>query len=85
MHTKDAVLDDDRDRQKVKHVGKVFPHVGVAVLSITLGVEAVDLRDFARLVVAPKQGHSRGVAQFETCQQRNRLHAVVPSVHKIAF
>lgn len=43
MHTKDAVVNHDTQRQKVKHVGKVRPDRRRAVLSLALRVEAVRL------------------------------------------
>ena len=33
MHAKDLVVDDDRERQEIEHVGEVVPDVGVAVLA----------------------------------------------------
>lgn len=52
----------DTQGQKVKHVGKVVPDVGVAVLARALGVEAVGLGDAAGFVVASDQMDSVGVS-----------------------
>ena len=52
MHAEDLVVDDRRQRQKVKHFCTIFPDVDAPVLPLALVVEAVDLRDLPRLVVA---------------------------------
>lgn len=41
MDAKDLVVDDDTQGQEVKHVGKIVPHIGIAVFPGALGVEAV--------------------------------------------
>jgi len=41
MDAKDLVVDDHTQREKVKHVGKIMPDIGVAVFARTLGIESV--------------------------------------------
>lgn len=41
VDTKDLVVDDATQAEIVKHVGEIVPHVGCAVFTRTLGVEAV--------------------------------------------
>lgn len=41
MNAKNLVADDDTQCQKIKHVGKVMPYVGVSVFARTLRVEAI--------------------------------------------
>ena len=62
MYAEDLVVDDNRQRQKVKHVGEIVPHIRIAVLSGALGVEAVRLSHTARLVVATNEVDSVWVA-----------------------
>lgn len=69
MHAKDLSIDDRPQRKVVKHVAAVPPNVGAPVLALTLVVEAVNLRDLARLVVAPDEGDPVGVADFEQQEQ----------------
>ena len=64
MDAEYLVVDDHAEGQKVKHVGKVVPDVGVAVLARALGVEAVRLRHASRLVVSSDQSDAVGVSQF---------------------
>ena len=52
VQTENVVVDEGREREVVEQVGEVLPHVRVPVLSQTLVVEAVHLRDLPRLVVA---------------------------------
>lgn len=62
MYTEDLIVDDNRQRQKVEHVGEIVPDIRIAVLSGALGVEAVRLGDTARLVVATNEVDSVWVA-----------------------
>ena len=55
VHTKNPVVDDHREGQKVEHVREVLPHIRVPVLARTLRVETIRLRHAARLVVASDQ------------------------------
>lgn len=48
VDAEDAVVDDDRQRQKVEHVGEVGPNGSRAVLALALGVESVRLPVGAR-------------------------------------
>ena len=52
MHAEDLVIDHDGQREEVEHVREVVPDVGVAVLAVAFGVEAVGLGYASGLVVA---------------------------------
>lgn len=69
MYAEDLIVDDNRQRQEVKHVGEIVPHIRIAVLSRALGVEAVRLGDTARLVVATNEVDSVWVAQLQADQK----------------
>lgn len=84
MQTEDLVLDESGEGEEVEEVGEVLPDVGVAVLAETLVVEAVDLRDLARLVVAAEDGDALGVADLEGDEQGNCLDGVVATVDVVA-
>ena len=85
VQTEDLVVDERGQGQVVEQVGKVLPHVGVAVLAQAFVVEAVDLRDLARLVVAAQDGDALGVADFERDEKRHRLDGEVASVDVVAL
>lgn len=52
VEAEDLVVDKGCEGEVVKKVGEVLPYVGIAILSETLIVEAIDLGDLARFVVA---------------------------------
>lgn len=52
-------------RQVVKQVGKVLPHIRVAVLAKTLVIEPVHLSDLSRLMVPSQDGHSARIANLQ--------------------
>ena len=62
MDTEYLVVDDHTQSEKVEHVCKIVPDIGVAVLAGTLGIKAVRLRHTAGFVVASNQMHSVGVS-----------------------
>lgn len=84
MDTENLVIYDDTKRQKVKHVGKVMPDIGVAVLARAFGVEAVGLGDAAGFMVASDQMDSVGVSQFQTNKKGNGLNAEHATVYIVA-
>ncbi|KAG7807102.1 hypothetical protein KL921_004526 [Ogataea angusta] len=72
------------EREVVKHVAAVAPHVGRAVLAHALVVEPVHAGDLTRLVVSPDQVDAVGISHFVAQQQQKRLERVEPAVHKVA-
>jgi len=66
----DLSVDECSERQVVKQIGKVLPHVCVAVLAQTLIVEAINLSDLSALVVATKNGDAIFEPHLtQTCQR----------------
>lgn len=84
VQAEDLVVDQRGKRQVVEQVGEVLPHVRVAVLAQALVIEAIHLRDLARLVVAAQNRDAVGVAHLERHQQRHGLHRVVAAVDVVA-
>ena len=84
VQAEDRVVDRGRQRQEVEEVGEVLPDVGVAVFAQALVVEAVDLRDLPRLVVAAEDGDAVTVPDLERDEQRRRLDRVVAAVDVVA-
>ncbi len=80
MQTEDLVVNEGGEREVVEKVGEVLPHVGVSVLAQALVVEAVDLRDLARLVVAAEDGDPLGISDLEGYEQSDGLNRVVSTV-----
>ena len=60
------IFDESGEGEVVEEVGEVSPYVCVAVLAEALVVEAVDLCDLARLVVAAEDGDALWVSDLES-------------------
>merc|ERR1719234_972014 len=84
MKTEDLTIHKGSQGKVVKQVSEVLPHIGIAVFSQTLIVEAVHLCDLARLVVAPKNCDSLPESYFQSHQQSYRFDTVVASVDIVA-
>ena len=85
VQAEDLVVDEGGEREVVEEVGEVFPDVGVAVLAEALVVEAVDLRDLARLVVASQDRDALRVADFERDEEGDGFDGVVASVDVVTW
>ena len=64
VQAEDGVANESGERKEVEEVREVLPDVGVAVLAKALVVEAVNLGDLTRLVVAAENGEAVGVADL---------------------
>lgn len=73
MEAEDLVFNQGGQGEVVEEVGENLPHVGVAVFAEAFVVEAVDLCDLARLVVASQDGNALGVADLEGDEERHGL------------
>lgn len=84
VHAKGLLVDEGRQREIVENFGAVPPHIHTAVLAEAFVVEAIDLGDLARLVVAADKRNAVRIAHFERQQQKEGLHAVKAAVHEVA-
>ena len=66
MNAEYFAIDNGREREVIKYFRTVPPHGHTVVLSKTLVVEAVHLRDLAGLVVAPQDGDALWVPDLES-------------------
>src|ERR1051326_9615302 len=78
------VVDDDRERQEVKHVGEVVPYVGIPVFPAAFSIEAVRLGDAAGLVVPADEMYAVGVSKFKANEKRNGFYAEKTAIHIVA-
>ena len=68
VQAENLILHDSRQRQVVKEISQVFPHISVAVLAEALVIEAVDLSDLSTLVIASQDRDSFLKAHFQADQ-----------------
>lgn len=65
MHAEHPSIHDGAETQIVEHVTAVSPDVARSVLSLTLVVKAVNLRDLARFMIPPDERDPVRVPDFE--------------------
>lgn len=80
VEAEDVTLDDRSQRQVVKQLREVLPHVGVAILAQALVIEAVHLRDLLGLVVTAQNGDTVRVAHLHAHEKRHGLDRVVATI-----
>ena len=84
MKAEDLVVDESSEREVVEEVGEVFPHICIPILPQTLIVEAVDLRDLSRFVIAAEDRDAGGVSDLERDKEGDSLNGVVAAVNVVA-
>lgn len=80
MQAEDLSVDESGEGQIVEQIGEVLPHIRIAVFAKTFVVEAVDLRNLSRFVVAAEDGDSFTIADLQGDQQCHRFHRVVAAI-----
>lgn len=80
VETEDLAVDEGGKGKVVEKVGEVLPDVGVAVFAQALVVEAVDLGDLARFVVAAQDGNALRVANLQGNKEGHSLDGKVATV-----
>ena len=71
MQAKYLIFHHGRQGQVIEEFDKSVPDIGVAVLTLALIVEAVDLRDLPGLMVASQDSESVSEPDFECDEQRD--------------
>lgn len=85
VDAKDLIVDDDGEREEIKHVGKVVPYVRVAIFPGALCIETVRLRDTPGLVVAADQMYSVWVTKLEAHEQGDGLDGEKAAINVVAY
>jgi hypothetical protein len=65
MQAEDLVFNDCSDRESVKEISEILPHVGISIFSKTLIIESVHLSDLSGLMVSSKDCYSILIPHFE--------------------
>ena len=66
METEYLTFDYCGQWQVIEKLSESFPYIGISILSQTLIVEAIDLRDLPAFVIPSDQSHSLGVPNFQS-------------------
>lgn len=85
VKAEDLLVDEGGEGEVIEEICEVLPYVGVAILSETLVVEAIDLCDLTGFVVSSEDCDSLGISDFESNEQGNGLDRVVSSINVVAF
>jgi len=80
VETEDLVVNECGKKEVIKEVSEVFPDVCVSVLAETLVVEAVDLSDLARFVVAAEDCDALRVSDLESDEESDCLNREIATV-----
>lgn len=84
MQAENLSINEGGEGQIVEQIGEVLPHIRIAVFAQTFVVEAVDLSNLSRFVVAAQDGDSFAVADLQSDKQRHRFHRVVAAIDVVA-
>ena len=64
MHTEHPILDNSSQRQVIKHISAVPPHIERRVLPETLIIETIHLSDLSTLMVPSNQSDTVGISDL---------------------
>ena len=62
MHTEQIIVYDGTYREVIEKICYILPHIGIAVLTLAFGVEAIHLSDLAGLVIASQQSYAHRIS-----------------------
>src|SRR5947209_3571539 len=85
VQAKDLVVNQGGEGEVVEEIGKVFPHICIAVLAQALVIEAVDLGDLARFMIAAEDRYAGGIADFESNEESDSFNGVVTAIDIITL
>lgn len=80
MEAKDLVVNQGGKGQVVEKIGKVLPHIRVAVLAQTLVIKTVHLCDLPGFMVTSQNGDAGRIADFESHKECNGFDGVVATI-----
>lgn len=78
------VLNEGGEGEVIEEVREQLPHVRRAVLSHAFVVEAIDLRDLSRFVIASQDVDALGIADFETYEHGHGFNGVVSPIYVVS-
>ena len=84
MEAEDLIVNEGGQGQVVKQIGEIFPDVCIAVLAQAFVIEAIDLGDLSRLVIATKNGDAAGISDLESDKKSYGFDRIVASINVVA-
>jgi len=84
VEAEDLVVNEGGKREIIEQIGKELPNIGIAVFSETFVVEAINLGDLARLMIASEDRNSGWVSYLEGNEKGNGFYRVVTPINVIA-
>jgi hypothetical protein len=85
VKAEDLVVDEGGQGKVVEEICEVFPDIGVSVLAQALVVEAVDLCDLSRFVIATKNGDAGRISDLQSNEQCDSLDRIIASIDVVAW
>lgn len=85
MHTEYLVVDDHAEGQKVKHVRKMMPHVGITIFPRALCIKSIWLCDASWFMITTNKMNAMRVSQFQTNKKGNRFDTEQASINVITW
>lgn len=83
VEAEDLIVDERGEGEVIEEVGEVFPNIRIAIFSKALIVEAVDLCDLTRFVIATEDRNALRVSDFESNKESDCLYGIVTSINVI--
>jgi len=74
MNAEYIVINHNAQGEEIEHVGKMTPNIRTPVLSRTLCIKPVALRNPPALMITPNQVNPRGPSKLQAHQQRDGLY-----------
>lgn len=84
MHTKQLSLNNSCQRQEIKRIIEIVPHIIIPVLFANLIVKTIHVCDVTRLMIPPQQYQQIRMLQLVKKQQQDALHRVVPTIYIVS-
>jgi hypothetical protein len=83
MEAENLIVDESGKREVVEEICEVFPHVCVAIFPETFIVEAIDLGDLTRFVIATEDCDALRISDFESNEESNSFNGIISPIHII--
>jgi hypothetical protein len=83
VHAEHPPIYDGTKAEVIEHLTAIPPNIAASVLSLAFVVEAINLRDLARLVIPSDKCDAIWVANFENEEEKERLDRVEAAIYEI--